>query len=179
MYKIGKTFSRIMRSVQRTGGVPGRVLNQGYPVDQVCNSHLTNPSGFIKTTTSGGGVEDGEFATREFLELGMWKFTIANDATNGSDVVTLFNANMPYKVQILDAWAIAQEAESSSTVQLTNGTTAITSTMATATNHAIARATTIDDATAVIAAGGTLAAVFAGGTDRPASQIYILFARIQ
>lgn len=76
---------------------------------------------------------------------------------------------MPYKVRILDAKVIQQEAAmTTGVVRVYNGSNAVSSTMSVAgADTTIARATTIDEAYYDVAAGGTLRITSSGGASQP------------
>lgn len=73
----------------------------------------------------------------------------------GSATNVIFNANCPYKLRIIDAWAVATKS-CSGTWKLDNGTNDITTTVSYGTDKAVSRASTIDDAYYGLAANATL-----------------------
>lgn len=84
----------------------------------------------------------------------------------GAAEVTIFNGNAPFKMRIIDAWAISTQANSG-TWKITDGTNDITSAIAYSTSDkGISRATTLDDANYTINANGTLKLVSSEETDK-------------
>jgi hypothetical protein len=83
---------------------------------------------------------------------------IKKDISAASDPIAIFTADAPYGFTVLDVIVECTATNSSGAVTLTDGTTAITDAITMATNKAITRAGTIDDAKATIAAGGSLVA---------------------
>lgn len=74
-----------------------------------------------------------------------------------------YDADNPAKFRVIDAWAYSALAGAGDTVKVTDGTTDITDAMDMATDKALKRATTIDDAANEIAFDGTLEVVTASG----------------
>jgi len=86
--------------------------------------------------------------------------TITGDATGG-DVYTMVRAG-----QVCDAWVICTATSNGGTVTVLNASIAITDAMACATNKALIRAGTIDDASFDLAVGNALTFTTNGASDR-------------
>lgn len=85
----------------------------------------------------------------------------------GAASITIFNGNAPFKMRIIDAWAISTKATNSGNWNITDGTNDITSAIAYSTSDkGISRATTLDDANYTINANGTLKLVSSEETDK-------------
>ena len=91
------------------------------------------------------------------------EYDVEADATGG---LSIFNANAPYKFEIVDVIVEARATSGSGTVKLTDGTNDITDTIACATDTAIDRAATIDDTYKTVLKNGTLKVVANGAADR-------------
>lgn len=99
---------------------------------------------------------------------------LAAGALADTDVV------LTHKTRVLDAWLILRGAGvSTTTLQVKNGTSAITDAMdASGSDKAIVRAASIDDAAYEIAAGGTLRITSATGATQPAATVYVRGIRV-
>ena len=86
---------------------------------------------------------------------------ISYEVTTGAASI-IVSANLPFKIRVIDVVIEPMGASTNGTIEIHDGTYAITNTMLCATDKTIARATTIDDAYSTIAAGGTLEIVCAG-----------------
>lgn len=89
-----------------------------------------------------------------------YPFLIPNAATADYDIV------VDHKFEVVDVVVRKDGAGAANTAQIKNGATAITDVMAAAVDKALTRPLTIDTASNVIAAGGTLRCTFtrAAGT---------------
>ena len=88
------------------------------------------------------------------------KKAITADATGGSAV------DIPFAMEVIDAVVICTATNSSGTLILKKGSTAITNAIACATDTNVARAGTIDDSVMVLAAGDTVTVTANGANDR-------------
>lgn len=104
----------------------------------------------------------------------IFRIDLAAGALADTDVV------MTHKVRVIDAHLILRGAGvSSTTLQVKNGTSAITNAMAASgSDQALVRAATIDDAAYEIAAGGTLRVTSASGATQPAATVYVTAVRV-
>lgn len=95
--------------------------------------------------------------------------------TNGDTDVVL-----THKTRVTNAWLVLTGAGVTSAVlTVKNGATAITDGMAASgVDKTVARAGTIDDAQADIAAAGTLRVTGSGGATQPAATVYVLGMRV-
>jgi hypothetical protein len=106
------------------------------------------------------------------------RINIAGGAAANTDVV------LTHKTRIIDAWAVhtGGAGETSDTIQVKNGTSAITDAMSWAgADKALVRAAEIDDAAHEIAAGGTLRVTTTDndtGGDVGAGVVYVLGIRV-
>jgi predicted RecA/RadA family phage recombinase len=84
------------------------------------------------------------------------------------------------KTRVIDAWLVLRGAGvSSTTLQVKNGTNAITNAMAASgSDQAIVHATSLDDANWEIAAGGTLRVTSATGASQPDATVYVLGVKV-
>lgn len=87
---------------------------------------------------------------------------VTYDVTTGAASIKIFNANAPYKFEVLDVIVQPRGASTNGTIKITNGTNDITDAMVCAVDKTMVRATTIDNAYSTIAASGTLEIVCAG-----------------
>lgn len=102
---------------------------------------------------------------------------IITAVNTGTATITIFNANAPFKMRIIDAWAVSTKAGNSGTWVVDNGTNNITSAVAYGTADTdIARATDVDDAYHEIAANGTLRLISSVATDT--AIVYIVAIRV-
>lgn len=100
---------------------------------------------------------------------GVIPYLVPNAATADIDLV------MTEKVEIVDVIVRKDGAGAANTIQLkTSGGTAITDAIAAAVDKAVTRAGTIDTATNVIAAGGTLRITATRAAGTMLAQVYII-----
>jgi hypothetical protein len=103
-------------------------------------------------------------------------FIIQKDVSN-SATVSVYTANCPYKIQILDAWVVNKSAGNAGTWKLDNGTNDITTAINyTASDTAIVRAVSLDDAYWTLDANATLRCINSTATDD--AYLYILAMRV-
>jgi len=100
--------------------------------------------------------------------------TVAAGANANTDVT------LTHKTRVIDAWLqLTGAGVGSATLQIKNGTNAISDAMAASgSDTAIVRMATIDDSKADIAAGGTLRVTGAGGATQPDAVVYVLGLRV-
>ena len=91
-------------------------------------------------------------------------FVIQKAVTTGAALVSIFNANAPFKLEILDVAIQCRNASANGTMKATDGTNDITDAIVCASAKAITRAGTIDNAYSTIAKGGSLEISCAGDT---------------
>jgi hypothetical protein len=106
----------------------------------------------------------------------LFRIDIADAATGDVDVTPL-----THKVRVVVAWAVktSANAAAANTVQVKNGTNAITDAMSININdQAIVRAASIDDAQHEIAAGGTLRVTRTKAGGNAACIVYVLGIRV-
>ncbi len=109
-------------------------------------------------------------------DLDLLPFIISKDVSNSATTV-IFNANAPYKFRVLDVWTVNIGAGNSGTWKIDNGTNDITTAISyTASDTALIRATSIDDAYHAIAANGSLRCINSVNTDD--AVLYILAIRV-
>jgi hypothetical protein len=108
----------------------------------------------------------------------LYRINVAGGAAANTDVT------VTHKIRILDVWAVhtGGAGETSDTIQVKNGTSAITDAMSWAgADKAVVRAAEIDDAAHEIAAGGTLRVTTTdndAGNDVGAGVVYVLAIRV-
>jgi hypothetical protein len=107
----------------------------------------------------GSHVKELEDYAPAFLYKG-----IIADATAGIDVFDSDGA--PFQLEIIDIIVQARATSASGTVKLTDGTNDISDAIIMATDKAMTKAGTLDDAYTLIDAGGALKLVTNGATDR-------------
>ena len=121
-----------------------------------------------------GGVEGSlarEIANLEYGETVLFRVNAAAAAT------TTINDNLPFKIRVIDAWAVRTEGANAGTFKITDGTNDITDAVAqAAVDEDIDRATQIDDAFHEIAAAGDLKVVTTGAANAPI--VYVLAIRV-
>jgi len=102
------------------------------------------------------------------------RFDLAAGANADNDIV------LTHKTRVIDAHLILRGAGvASSVLTVKNGATAISNAMAgSGSDTALVRATTIDDASYDVAAGGTLRVTSSAGASQPACSVYVLGIRI-
>ncbi len=102
----------------------------------------------------------------------VFRFANANADEGGTWTYTL-----PFSIRVIDVWAIKTNSAGTGTetVQIKNGSSAITDAIALDTDATIYRATTYDDAYTVIARGGTLVAYFDDGNGANCdAEVYVM-----
>lgn len=102
------------------------------------------------------------------------QINITAGANGNTDVV------LTHKTRVIDAWLVLTGAGvTSATLQIKNGSNAITDEMAASgSDQALVRCATINDAYHEIAAGGTLRVTGANGATMPAAVVYVLGYRV-
>lgn len=89
--------------------------------------------------------------------------SIVYEVTTGAASIIVHN-NTPFKLEVVDVIVQARGASTNGTIQIHDGTNAITDAIVCAVDTTVTRAGTIDDAYSTIAAGGTIEIVCAGDT---------------
>jgi len=106
----------------------------------------------------------------------LFRIDTAGGATANTDVT------VTHKIRVLDAWIVNKAAGTASdTITITDGSTAISDAVdISGADKTIARIGTIDDSVAEIAAAGTLRVTETdgGGSDSPATSVYVLAVRV-
>lgn len=104
----------------------------------------------------------------------LFRIDIAAGALGNTDVV------LTHKTRVVDAWLVLRGAGvATTTLQLKNGTNAITDAMAASGSDTdLVRAAKIDDAYHEIAAGGTLRVTSATGATQPDATVYVMAVRV-
>jgi len=106
----------------------------------------------------------------------LFRINTAGGATANTDVT------VTHKIRVIDAWVVNNAAGTTSdTIQVLNSTSAITNAIdISGGDKTVARAGEIDDAAHEIAAAGTLriTETDGGGSDSPATTVYILAVRV-
>lgn len=104
----------------------------------------------------------------------VFRIDIAAGALANTDVITT------YKIRVIDAYLVLRGAGvSTTTLQVKNGTSAITNAMAASgSDTALVRAANIDDAAYEIDAGGTLRVTSATGASQPDATVYVTALRV-
>jgi len=87
---------------------------------------------------------------------------ITKEVTTGSADVKIYDADAPFKFEIVDVIVQPRGASTNGTIKLTDGTNDITDAIVCAVDKTIGRASTIDNDYSEIAADGTLQIVCAG-----------------
>ena len=89
---------------------------------------------------------------------------ITKNVTAGAASILIYDAAVPFKMEIVDVIIQPRGASTNGTMKITDGTDDITDAITCAVDKTIGRAGTIDDAKAVLAAGDSLEIVCAGDT---------------
>ena len=114
---------------------------------------------------TGRSVKDRTLGVQEFMQLGHPDNAHATVAPvlafrkasgSGSISTTIFDADCPFPLTIVDVIVECTTANGSGTAKLTNGTNDITDAIACATDKVVARAGTIDDTYSTLAEDATL-----------------------
>lgn len=102
------------------------------------------------------------------------RIDIAAGAIGNTDVV------LTHKSRVIDAWLVLRGAGvPTTTLQVKNGTTAITDAMAASgSDQAVVRAASLNDASWEIAAGGTLRVASATGASQPDATVFVRVIRV-
>lgn len=102
------------------------------------------------------------------------RIDIAAGALGNTDVT------LTHKTRVVDAWLVLRGAGvATTTLQVKNGTTAITDAMAASgSDQALVRAASLNDAAWEIAAGGTLRVTSATGATQPDATVFVLGIRV-
>lgn len=87
------------------------------------------------------------------------------DVDTEAATAVVFSSDAPAKFRVIDVLVIALATAGSGTVKITDGTSDITDAIVAATDKAVTRAGTIDDAKNEISAGGSLSVVVANAAD--------------
>ncbi len=88
--------------------------------------------------------------------------SIEYQVTTGASSVKIYDANAPFKFQVLDLVLEPQGGSTNGTMKLTNGTNDITDAMVCAVDKTMVKPLTIDNQYSTIAKGGTLEIACAG-----------------
>jgi len=189
------------RTLRSYGGSSGQELADDKAViyvyldesgDLVTNEYTSWPNPCVPhirlavVTTSGGDITEIVDARDHHMWAvpGRAAYSAAEGAESivliaslsAGNTATIFNANAPFKLHIIDAWSVATSADAG-TWKLSNGTNDITNAVAvTAADKTVNRAGTIDDAYHEIAANGSLSVV--GDGSLADVIVYILAVRV-
>lgn len=87
---------------------------------------------------------------------------ISKNITEGAAAVSIFDANAPFKMEIIDIIVQPRGASANGTMKVTDGTNDISDAIVAAVDKTIGRASTIDDAYSTIAKDGSLEVACAG-----------------
>lgn len=98
------------------------------------------------------------------------------DCSAAAASITLYDAAVPFAMEIAHVWVQCTSANASGTIKLTDGSTDITDAIACATDKAIDYAASIDNATSTLAAGDSLVAVKNAAADQ--GTVYIIAYRL-
>lgn len=137
---------------------------------------ITVESGGKVTVNAGGEIAPATTGNASIVGASpvVHRIDLAAGALADTDVV------LTYKTRVIDAFLILRGAGvSTTTLQVKNGTSAITDAMAASGNdQAVVRAASIDDAAYEIAAGGTLRVTSATGASQPTATVYVIGLRV-
>lgn len=136
--------------------------------------HVDYPGQVASNSLDGASVASNANANVVGTPTLLFRIDIAAGALGNTDVV------VTHKIRVIDAHLVLRGAGvSTTTLQVKNGATAITNTMAASgSDQALVRAATIDDAAHEIAAGGTLRVTSATGATQPDAVVYVLAVRV-
>jgi hypothetical protein len=133
-------------------------------------------SGGAITVETGGTLNPPTVAESNVVGGVPLKFMIpiVAGALGNTDIITT------YKIRVIEAYLILRGAGvATTTLQVKNGTSAITDAMAASgSDQAVVRAASIDDATYEIAAGGTLRVTSATGASQPNALVVVTALRV-
>ena len=125
---------------------------------------LTNPGPNLGTV-DGKNVRDNVLETRMVGKVNSYKaipVKVVYDVTTGAASIKIFDANAPYKFEVVGARIQPRGDSTNGTMKLTDGTHDITNAMVCATDKTMVTPSTIDNAYSTIEALGTLEIVCAG-----------------
>jgi len=110
--------------------------------------------------------------------LGAGMFVLSKRISAAAATQTIVE-NMPFKVRVLDCFAVGRATSAGATVQVARNTTAISSTMAVASSGTLSRATTMDIAQDIaqyeVNKGEDLKILVA---NTPSADVYVVCARV-
>lgn len=106
--------------------------------------------------------------------LGAGMFVLSKRISAAAATQTIVE-NMPFKVRVLDCFAVGRATSAGATVQVARNTTAISSTMAVASSGTLSRATTMDIAQYEVNKGEDLKILVA---NTPSADVYVVCARV-
>ncbi len=89
---------------------------------------------------------------------------ITVNITTGVASTSIYSSKTPFAFEVVEVIIQARATEGSGTIVITDGSDSITDAIACATDNAIDKAATIDNAYSKIAEGGSLAVTMGGGT---------------
>ena len=92
------------------------------------------------------------------------KIAITYNVTTGAASIKIFDANAPFKFEVVDVIVQARATETNGKIAIEDGTNPITDAMICAVDTTIVRAATIDDSKSTIDVDGTLEIVCTGNT---------------
>ncbi len=124
-----------------------------------------NPEDIINNCIEDRHIANSEIAPNKMNVLTtniVTPVVISYDVTTGSSEEKVFDATVPFKIQILEVIVEPRGASTNGTMKITDGTNDITDAMVVAVDKTMVRAATVDNAYSTIAAGGSLSIVCAG-----------------
>lgn len=174
VYYIGATKGRLDTAATTgdTTGVAMAVTSTDIVVTRTSNVNLTTTASGSLTGTQVATVADANVIGGVPV---LHRIDIADAATGDVDTV------LTHKTRVIEAWAVKTGANGggANTVQVKNGSTAITDAMSININNTlIVRAASIDDAQHEIAAGGTLRVTRTKAAGNAACIVYVLGIRV-
>ena len=150
------------RDIKPTRVVRRHLAENAVGITQIDTTELnTYIDSYLQNYLTSLNVSAGTFGT----DYNMIPFIISADVSNTATSV-IFNANVPFKLRIIDAWSISTTGGNSGTWIVDDGTTNVVNAVTWGTgDNDIARAAEIRDATFDIAEGGTIRVVNSVSTD--------------
>lgn len=147
--------------------------------DANCGVITMPASSYVASTgTTTNGTNTGTFTAvgRERFTIEVGLAAITNGA--GAALVTTVAGKPAFDFKVVNAWVITSPtAVGSSVVTVRNGSNAITSTISTATNSGLIRATTIDTTYSTVLVADTLT-IATSTQNQPACTVYIDCVRL-
>jgi len=164
-------YARLTMEIDDSGDASGNSEDAHLAFSEMVAGTLTDMGSIVGTSSARANAAALQVVTSSVGVPFVLTATLA-----AGNTVAIYSSNAPFKFRILDAWSIADSADSG-TWKLTDGSNDITDAVAvTGTDKTIDRAGTIDDAYYEIAASGSLSVVGDGSNEE--CEDFVLAVRV-